>query len=68
MVGIAFSWVIGVVGHAGGQRLAPYEQRDPGRRIWPGAERPDRLSLPANDAYLLSGHGGGFDARPHRAR
>ena len=22
-----------VVGHAGGQRLAPYEQRDPGRRI-----------------------------------
>jgi len=25
-----------VVGHAGGQRLAPYEQRDPGPRIWPG--------------------------------
>jgi hypothetical protein len=32
--------------HGGGQRLAPYEQRDPGQRIWPGAERPDRLSLP----------------------
>jgi hypothetical protein len=33
-------------GHADGQRLAPYGQRDPGRRIWPGAGRPDRLSLP----------------------
>jgi hypothetical protein len=51
----------GVVGQAGGQRLAPYEQRDPGRRIWPGAGRPDRLSLPANDAHLLSGHGVRFD-------
>ena len=23
---------------------------------------------PANDAHLLSGHGEGFDARPHKAR
>jgi hypothetical protein len=52
-----------VVGHAGGQRLAGYEQRDPRRRIWPGKGRPDRLSLPANDAHLLSRHGGRFDVR-----
>jgi hypothetical protein len=29
-VGVAISWVMRVIGHAGGQRLAPCEQRDPG--------------------------------------
>jgi hypothetical protein len=43
-----------VAGNAGGQRLAPDEQRDPGRRIWPGARRPDRLSLPPPTTHTSS--------------
>jgi hypothetical protein len=45
---------------AGGSTL---EQRDPGGEIWPGAGRPDRLSLPHQRRTCSPAIAGGFDAR-----
>jgi hypothetical protein len=57
-----------VVGHAGGQRLARMSSMTPGGESGRVQGGLTGCVCPANDAHLLSGHGGGFDARPHRAR
>ena len=63
MLGVAFSLGDEVVGHAGRQRLAAYEHRDPGGEFGQMQGGLTGRVGPTNNAHVLAGHGRGFDAR-----